>query len=80
MRDRNSAQVDELRMVARVQLDASHVSKSVTARREKATRYIRVLNELSEVRAFRLYSLRLRVSRAHCERDIARFLEISSCS
>ena len=34
-------------MVARVQLDASHVSKSVTARREKVTRYIRVLNELS---------------------------------
>ena len=29
--------------MARVQLDASHVSKSVTARREKATRYIRVL-------------------------------------
>ena len=41
-----------LQMMARVQLDASHVSKSVTARREKVTRYIRVLNELSEVRAF----------------------------
>ena len=48
-------------MMARVQLDASHMSKSVTARREKVTRYIRVLNELSEVRTFRLYSLRLRV-------------------
>ena len=56
-------------MMARVQLDASHVSKSVTARREKVTRYIRVLNELSEVRAFRLYSLRLRVPRAYCERE-----------
>ena len=48
-------------MMARVQLDTSHVSKSVTARREKVTRYIRVLNELSKVRMFRLYSLRLRV-------------------
>ena len=50
-----------LQMVARVRLDASHVSRSVTARREKVTRYIRVLNELSEVRTFRIYSLRLRV-------------------
>ena len=48
-------------MKACVRLDASHVSKSVTARREKVTRYIRVLNKLSEVRTFRLYSLRLRV-------------------
>ena len=48
-------------MKARVRLDASHVSKSVTARREKVTRYIRVLNELSQVRTFRLYFLRLRV-------------------
>ena len=48
-------------MMARVRLDASHVSRSVTARREKVTRYIRVLNELSGVRAFRLHSLRLRV-------------------
>ena len=47
-------------MMARVQLDASHVSKSVTARREKATRYIRVLNKLSEVRTFSSYTLRLR--------------------
>ena len=35
-----------LQMMARVQLDARHVSSSVTARREKVTRYIRVLNEL----------------------------------
>ena len=47
--------------MARVRLDASHVSRSVTARREETTRYIRVLNKLSEVRTFRLYSLRLRV-------------------
>ena len=48
-------------MMARVQLDTSHVSKSVTARREKTTRYIRALNELSEVRTFSSYTLRLRV-------------------
>ena len=48
-------------MMARVRLDASYVSRTVTARREKTTRYIRALNELSEVRTFRLYSLRLRV-------------------
>ena len=49
-------------MMARVQLDASHVSKSVTARREKTTRYIRALNRLSEVRTFSSYTLRLRVT------------------
>ena len=49
-------------MMARVQLDASHVSKSVTARREKTTRYIRVLNRFSKVRAFSSYTLRLRVT------------------
>ena len=59
-------------MMARVQLDASHVSESVTARREKATRYIRVLNQLSEVRTFSSYTLRLRV-RADCKRGFARF-------
>ena len=48
-------------MMARVQSDTSHVSKSVTARRVKATRYIRALNELSEVRTFSSYNLRLRV-------------------
>ena len=35
-----------LQMKARVQLDASHVSRCVTARREKVPRYIRVPNEL----------------------------------
>ena len=64
-------------MMARVRLDASHVSRSVTARREKVTRYIRVLNELSKVRAFRLYSLRLRVLELTVRENIARFLESS---
>ena len=64
-------------MMARVRLDASYVSKSVTARREKVTRYIRVLNELSEVRTFRLYSLRLRVLEHTVRENIARFLESS---
>ena len=64
-------------MMARVRLDASHVSRSVTARREKVTRYIRVLNELSEVRTFILYSLRLRVLELTVRENIARFLEIS---
>ena len=35
-----------LQMVTRVQLDASHVSRCVTVRREKAHRYIRDPNEL----------------------------------
>ena len=51
--------------------------RSVTARREKVTRYIRVLNELSEVRTFRLYSLCLRVLEFTVRENIARFLEIS---
>ena len=59
-------------MMACVRLDASHVSRSVTARREKTARYIRVLNKLSEVRTFSLHSLRLRVV-ADCERGFARF-------
>ena len=48
-------------MMACVRLDASHVSKCVTARREKVTRYKRVSQQTSEVRTFRLSSLRLRV-------------------
>ena len=48
-------------MMARVRLDAGHVSKAATARREKVTRYIRALNKLSEVRTFSSYTLRLRV-------------------
>ena len=57
-------------MMARVQLDVSHVSKSVTARREKVTRYIRVLNKLSEVRTFSLYTLRLRVIELTVREDL----------
>ena len=64
-------------MGARVRPDASHVSRSVTARREKVTRYIRVLNELSEVRTFRIHSLRLRALEHTVRDNIARFLEIS---
>ena len=55
-------------MMARVQ--SSHVSKSVTARREKATRYIRVLNRLSEVRTFSSYTLRLRVTELFVREDL----------
>ena len=64
-------------MMARLRLDASHVSRSVTARREKVIRYIRVLNELSEVRTFRLHYLRLRILELTVRENIARFLEIS---
>ena len=64
-------------MMARVRLDASNVSRSIIARREKVTRYIRVLNELYEVRTFRLYSLRLRVLEHTVRENIAQFLESS---
>ena len=64
--------------MARVRLDASHVSRSVTARREKVSRYIRVSQRTSEVRPFRLSSLRLRVSWVYGERTGSRFLESSS--
>ena len=57
-------------MMARVRLDASHVSRSVTARREKTARYIRVLNKLFEVRTFSLYSLRLRVIELTVREDL----------
>ena len=63
--------------MARVRLDASHVSRSVTARREKVTRYLRVRQRTSEVRTFRLYSLRLRVLKHTVRENIARFLESS---
>jgi len=67
-------------MMARVRLDASHVSRSVTARREKVTRYIRVLNELSEVRAFRIYSLRLRVIELIVRENLHGSLRFLECS
>jgi len=64
-------------MMARVQLDAGHVSRSVTARREKVTRYLRVYQRTFKVRTFRLYSLRLRVLEHTMRENIARFLESS---
>ena len=63
--------------MARVRLDASHVSRSVTARREKVTRYKRVSQRTFEVRTFRLYSLCLRVLKHTVRENIARFLESS---
>jgi len=66
-----------LQMMARVQLDASHVSRSVTARREKVARYIRVSQRTSEVRTFRLSSLRLRVLEYTVRENVARLLESS---
>ena len=62
-------------MMARVQLDASHVSRSVTARREKVARYIRVSQRTYEVRTFRLSSLHLRVLEYTVRENIARLLE-----
>ena len=47
-------------MMARVQLDASHVSRCVTARRESAQVY-KSFQRTYEVQTFRLFSLRLRV-------------------
>jgi len=41
-------------MVTRVQMDASHVSRCVTVRREKVHRYIRDSNELLRYARFRL--------------------------
>ena len=64
-------------MMARVQLDASHVSRCVTARRERVSRYIRISQRTSEVRTFKLSSLRLRVLEYTVRENIARFLESS---
>ena len=47
-------------MVTRVQLDASHVSRCVTVRREKVPRYTRDSNKLLRYERFRLLLLRLR--------------------
>ena len=49
-----------LQMVTRVQLDASHVSRCVTVRRENVHRYIRDSNELLRYERFRIHLLRLR--------------------
>ena len=62
--------------MARVQLDACHVSRCVTARREKVTRYIRVSQRTSEVRTFRLSSLRLRVLYALRRSVLLQVLEV----
>ena len=59
-----------LQMVTRIQLDASHVSRCVTVRREKVCRYIRDPNELLRYARFRILVLRLReleyAEREHC--------------
>ena len=66
-------------MMARVQLDASHVSKCVTARREKVPRYIRVSNEL--LRYARLDCFFTLASLEYAEREFVHgsleFLEFS---
>ena len=49
-----------LQMVTSVQLDASHVSRCVTVRREKMHRYIRNPNELLRYACLRILLLRLR--------------------
>jgi len=41
-----------LQVVACVRMDASHVSRSVTARGEKVTRYLRVFQQTFEVHRF----------------------------
>jgi len=61
-------------MVTRVQLDASHVSKGVTVRKEKVLRYIRNSNEL--LRYSRLeHFFTLSRTLEYAERALARFLE-----
>ena len=63
-------------MVTRVQLDASHVCRGVTVRREKVLRYIRNSNELLRyVRLEHFFTL-LRTLE-YAERILARFLEFS---
>ena len=65
-------------MVTRVQLDASHVSRCVTVRREKAHRYIRDPNELLRYTRFRILLLRLReleyAEREHCTWSTGRII------
>ena len=67
-----------LQMVTRVQLDASHVSRCVTVRREKVHRYIRDSNELLRYARFRLLLLRLReleyAEREFCAVPVLSFL------
>ena len=64
-----------LQMMARVQLDASNVSRCVTARREKVPRYIRVLNELLRYTHVQIVFFTLASSWVYWERTGSRFLE-----
>jgi len=64
-------------MVTHVQLDASHVSRCVTVRREKGHRYIRDSNELLRYARFRLLLLRLR-ELEYAEREFCMVPEILS--
>ena len=65
-----------LQMIAGVQLDASHVSRCVTARREKVPRYIRVSNELWGTHAFRLLLYNCE-NESTLRENFARFLQSS---
>ena len=65
-----------LQMMARVQLDASHVSRCVTARREKVPRYIRVSNKLWGTHTFRLLLYNCE-NESTLRENFARFLESS---
>ena len=64
-------------MVTRVQLDASHVSRCVTFRREKVHRYIRHPNELLRYAHFRILLLRLR-ELEYAEREYCTVPEVLS--
>ena len=66
-----------LQMVTRVQLDASHVSRCVTVRREKVHRYIRDSNELLRYARFRILLLRLR-ELEYAEREFCTVPEVLS--
>jgi len=61
-------------MVTRVQLDASHMSRGVTVRREKVLRYIRNSNELLRYARLEHFFTLLRTLE-YAERASARFLE-----
>ena len=63
-------------MVTRVQLDASHVSRGVTVRREKVLRYIRNSNELMRYARSEHFFTLLRILE-YAERILARFLELA---
>jgi len=62
--------------VTRVQLDASHVSRGVTVRREKMLMYIRNSNELLRYARLEQFFTLVRTLE-YAERIFARFLEFS---